>query len=128
MCYIMIKAGPEGYMAENIPVYYAYSGIYTGILGEKGYMGVFRGARNNFQGLGGGTLIRMLCNRFHSTDDFIAHVLVKILRTYIELLLKCILGHTVNTLAVAGWAGPLPPSEPDIFPVTSTLAKLGCAA
>jgi hypothetical protein len=40
-------------MAENIPVY-AYTGIYTGILGEKRYMGVFRGARINFQGLGGG--------------------------------------------------------------------------
>jgi hypothetical protein len=114
-------------MAENIPVY-AYTGIYTGILGEKGYMGVFRGARINFQGLGGGTLIRMLCNRSHSTDDFIAHVLVKILCTYIELLLKCISGHTVDTLAVAGWAGPLLPSEPDMFAVTSTLAKLGCAA
>jgi hypothetical protein len=50
----MSKAGPEGYiMAENIPVY-AYTGICTGILREKGYMGVFRGARINFQGLGGG--------------------------------------------------------------------------
>jgi hypothetical protein len=55
-------------MAENMPMY-----AYTGILGEKGYMGVFRGARIKFQGLGGGgTHIRMLCKRSHSTDNFIA--------------------------------------------------------
>jgi hypothetical protein len=76
-------------MAENIPVY-AYTGIYTGILGEKGYMGVFRGVRINFQGLGGGpTFIRMLCKRSHSTDNFIANVLVKILCTYIEFSCFC---------------------------------------
>jgi hypothetical protein len=28
-------AGPEGYMAENIPIY-AYAGVYTGISGERG--------------------------------------------------------------------------------------------
>jgi hypothetical protein len=42
------------------------------------------------------------------------------------LLLKFISGHTVDTLAISGWAGPLLPSESDMFAVTSTLAKLGC--
>jgi hypothetical protein len=52
---LMRNAGPEGYMAENIPIYAYYTGIiYTGTLGEKGYMGIFRGARFNFQGLRGG--------------------------------------------------------------------------
>jgi hypothetical protein len=44
----MCKAGPEGYMAENIPVY-AYTGIYTGVLGEKGYMGFFGGPGSIFR-------------------------------------------------------------------------------
>jgi hypothetical protein len=43
------KAGPEGYIAENIPVY-GYSGINTGIRGIWG----FWGSKINFQGLGGG--------------------------------------------------------------------------
>jgi hypothetical protein len=70
----------------------------------------------------------MLFKRSHSTDNFIAHVLVKSLCTYIELLLKFISGHTVDKLAVSGWAGPLLPSESGMFAVTSTLAKLGCTA
>jgi hypothetical protein len=39
-------------MAENIPIY-AYTGICTGILGEKGYMGVFLGCQDQFSGPGG---------------------------------------------------------------------------
>jgi hypothetical protein len=44
------------------------------------------------------------------------------------LLLNFISGRTVDTLAVVGWAGPLLPSESDMFAVRSKLAKLGCTA
>jgi hypothetical protein len=46
----MCKAGPERYMAENIPIY-AYAGIPV-YWGKKGIWG-FSGARINFKGLGG---------------------------------------------------------------------------
>jgi hypothetical protein len=44
----------EAEAGKEHPIY-AYTGIlYIGLLGGKGYMGDFRGARINFQGLGVG--------------------------------------------------------------------------
>jgi hypothetical protein len=69
-------------MAENIPVCYGYTGTNTGVVFIGVFGGFAGGPKISFQGLGGGTLIRMLCKWSHSTDNFIAHVLVNVSCTY----------------------------------------------